>query len=116
MNLFIKDRLYLISILPEQGNFREYNAKKSILEKVIITDEEKKLVGLTEDTEKHQINWDPAKDSALVVDFSKDECEYLKNACEAASENRYADDVWEVIGKVYDYAVAELAPKTPKKK
>ena len=42
--LLIKERLYLMNVLPQQNSLIEYQLKKSIIQKVEITDEDKALV------------------------------------------------------------------------
>ena len=41
MDLHIKDRLLLPSLLPERGSFMEYNLKKAILKKIAISEQDK---------------------------------------------------------------------------
>ena len=42
--LLIKERLYLMNVLPQQNSLIEYQLKKSIIQNVEITDEDKALV------------------------------------------------------------------------
>lgn len=43
MDLHIKDRLLLPSLLPERGSFMEYNLKKAILKKIAISEQDKTI-------------------------------------------------------------------------
>ena len=97
MELLIKDRLYIPTFLPKENNFKQFNLKKEILRKVTISDEEREEVGLKQITDD--------KDTPIVVDFSNDELEYLKSACEQISDEQLPDDVWATIEKVYDTVV-----------
>jgi hypothetical protein len=102
MELTIKDRLYLPALLPRQGTFREFNLKKGILEKIAITDAEREAVGLHRVEETDRIEWDTDKEMPLTADFSREELELLKNACEKIAGESLADDMWLTVEKVYD--------------
>jgi len=106
MELNIKDRLYIPVILPKEGTFKEFNTKKEILRKIEISDGEREAVGLHENTETGRIEWDVEKDTPLSVDFGSDELTYLKQACEKISDEKLPDDMWAVVEKIYDAAVA----------
>lgn len=106
MELNIKDRLYIPVILPKEGTFKEFNTKKEILRKIEISADEREAVGLHENTETGRIEWDVEKDTPLAVDFGSDELSYLKQACEKISDEKLPDDMWAVVEKIYDAAVA----------
>lgn len=78
MELTIKDRLYLPSFLPARGNFKEFNLKKEILRKIAISDDERQEINLRENAEDKRIEWDVEKERPLLVEFSKEEMDYLK--------------------------------------
>lgn len=94
MELSVKDRLYLPSFLPARGNFKDFNLKKEILRKIAIPDEERKAIGLHENAEDKRIEWDVEKEKPLAVEFSGDEMEYLRKACERISDEELPDDMW----------------------
>jgi hypothetical protein len=102
MELTIKDRLYIPAILPKEGNFRQFNIKKDILRKIEISDKERQDVSLTENKETKRIEWDMEKDIPLNVEFSAQELEYLKNACERISDEHLPDDMWTVVERIYN--------------
>ncbi|MDR1718058.1 MAG: RNA-binding protein [Prevotella sp.] len=102
MELTIKDRLYIPAILPKEGNFRQFNIKKDILRKIEISDKERRDTGLTENKETKRIEWDVEKDIPLNVEFSTQELEYLKNACERISDEQLPDDMWAVVERIYN--------------
>ena len=104
MELFIKDRLYFSQLLPAQNTFMEFNLKKSIIEKVGLTDEDKKKFEIKEDKEAGKIVWNIEKDmkNPLVVDFTKEEIEYLRKGCEALTNAPFPDDFWVTVEKVYN--------------
>jgi hypothetical protein len=106
MNLHIKDRLLIPTFLPEKGNFMEFNLKKSIIKKIAITEAERAEYSIVENREEKRIEWDVAKDAEkpLTVDFSKEEMEYLKHACEAISEQQLPDEIWVVAEQIYNAA------------
>lgn len=102
MDLLIKDRLYIPAFLPKEGNFKDFNTKKNVLNKIAITSDEREAVGLKENKETKRIEWDVEKDTPLVVDFSTDEMQYLKTSCEKISDQSLPDDMWQTVEKLYD--------------
>ena len=97
MELLIKDRLYIPAFLPKEGSFKDFNTKKSILNKI-----ERSAVGLKENAETKRIEWDVEKDTPLVTDFSADEMQYLKISCEKISDQNLPDDMWQTVEKLYN--------------
>lgn len=104
MELHIKDRIYIPQILPQQNSFMEYNLKREIIKKIVLTEKDKEEYAIVEDSQAAKITWDYAKDmnNPLIVDFSKQELEYLKKACESLIETAYPDDFWITIEKIYN--------------
>ena len=102
MELTIKDRLYLPSCLPARGNFKEFNLKKDILRKIAISDDERQEINLRENAEDKRIEWDVEKERPLLVEFSKEEMDYLKKACERISDEELPDDMWATVETVYN--------------
>ena len=92
MELSVKDRLYLPSFLPARGNF-----------KIASPDEERKAIGLHENAEDKRIEWDVEKEKPLAVEFSGDEMEYLRKACERISDEELPDDMWATVSRIYDF-------------
>lgn len=107
MELTIKDRLYLPAIFPKEGNFRDFNIKKDIRQKIDISSAERKEIGLHESEESGRIEWQNEKETPLFVDFTSQELEYLKAACEKISDQNLPDDMWSTVEKVYN----ALAPE-----
>lgn len=70
MEMTIKDRLYLPALLPDKGNYREFNLKKGILQKIALTDAEREAVGLHRVEETDRIEWDTDKETPLVAETS----------------------------------------------
>lgn len=107
MELLIKDRLYLPAFLPKEGNFKDFNTKKSILKKIEIMQDEREAVGLKENPDNKRIEWDVEKDTPLVVDFSVEEMQYLKTSCEKISDQNLPDDMWQTVEKLYNAIQAQ---------
>ena len=84
MELNIKDRIYIPQMLPGQNSFMEFNMKRGIVKKVALTSEDIETYNIQENKEEGRITWDVQKDAEipLVVDFSKEELNYLQKACE----------------------------------
>lgn len=106
MELHIKERLLIPTILPEKGTFMEFNLKKSILSKITLTEQDRADYEIVEKREEKRVEWNVQKDAEtpLVVEFSKDELDYMKKACEAVSEQQLPDEVWAVVEHIYDEA------------
>ena len=104
MELHIKDRILIPSMLPEKNNFMEFNLKKSIIQKIGLTDADRKEYEIVEKREEQQIVWNLQKDNEvpLMVEFTKDELNYLKKACEGVSEQQMPDELWAVVECIYD--------------
>lgn len=108
MELHIKDRIYIPQLLPQSNNFMGFNLKREIIKKVALTVDDKETYSIEEDKENNRVVWNVEKDreQPLVVDFTKDEIEYLKTACEKLAEAPYPDDFWMTVEKIYDAANA----------
>lgn len=104
MELHIKDRLYFPQILPQKNSFLEFNMKKEMLSKILISEEEKKKFNIQENAENSTLTWDAELDKKepLVIDFSKKELEYIKKGIENISSTALPDDFWMFIEKIYD--------------
>ena len=104
MELHIKDRIYFPNIMPKTGTFMEFNLKKSILNKVVITEADKEHYHIEANKEAGSITWDSEKDAAepLIVTFTAEELEYLKKSCENLAGQENADDFWMVVEKIYN--------------
>ena len=104
MELHIKDRIYIPQILPAQNSFMDYNLKREIIKKVALTESDKAEYNIVEDTKEGKITWDSKKDieQPLIADFSKQEIDYLKKACESLSESAYPDEFWATVEKIYN--------------
>ncbi|MDD6104095.1 MAG: RNA-binding protein [Bacteroidales bacterium] len=104
MELYIKDRLYFPQILPQKGSFLEFNMKKEILNRILITDEEKEKFNIQENAESNTLTWDAKldKENPITVDFSKQELEYITKGIESISSSAYPDDFWAFVEKVYN--------------
>ena len=86
----------------------EYNLKREIIKKVALTEKDKDEYAIVEDKQAGKVTWDSKKDmeQPLVVEFSKQEIDYLKKSCEALAESAYPDDLWATVEKIYNAANA----------
>lgn len=106
MDLHIKDRLLIPSIFPERGNFMDFNLKKSIARKIAISEQDRKDYEIVEKKEEKRIEWNVQKDAEtpLVVEFSKEELDYMRRSCEAIAEQQMPDEMWVVVERIYNEA------------
>ena len=104
MDLHIKDRLLIPSIFPERGNFMDFNLKKSIARKIAISEQDRKDYEIVEKKEEKRIEWNVQKDAEtpLVVEFSKEELDYMRRSCIA--EQQMPDEMWAVVERIYNEA------------
>ena len=107
MELHIIDRLAIPALLPKEGNFKQYNLKKSILSKIEIGEQEREEVNLRQNPETNRIEWDTEKDTPLTILFTHEEMEFLKESCEKLSDEPLQDYMWATIEKVYDAVQSE---------
>jgi hypothetical protein len=103
MELNVIDRIYIPTILPTENTFMDFNMKREIIKKVALTAEDAKTYNIQEDVENKRTTWDINKDreNPLVVDFSKQELEYLKAACEKLADKPAPDNLWATVEKIY---------------
>lgn len=109
MELHIIDRIYIPAILPAENTFMDFNMKREIIKKVGITEEDAKKYHIEEDTENKRTVWDINidRENPLVVDFTKQELDYLKSACEKLADKPAPDNLWTTVEKIYAAAQAE---------
>ncbi|KAA3701017.1 RNA-binding protein, partial [Bacteroides salyersiae] len=79
-----------------------FNTKKEILRKIEITSEERESVGLKENQETKRIEWDTEKEIPLLIEFTSEEMNYLKQSFEKISDEQLPDDMWTVVEKIYN--------------
>lgn len=85
----------------------EYNLKREIIKKVALTEKDKDEYAIVEDQQAGKATCDSKKDmEPLVVEFSKQEIDYLKKSCEALAESAYPYDLWATVEKIYNAANA----------
>ncbi|MBO6254677.1 MAG: RNA-binding protein [Bacteroidaceae bacterium] len=107
MELYIKDRIYIPQLLPQQTkSFMDFNVKREILKKVTLTEKDKETYSIEEDVENRKITWNAEKDQQepLVVEFTNEEVTMLKRSCEQLAETAYPDDFWLTVEKIYNAA------------
>lgn len=104
MLLNIKDRILIPQIMPPTGTFMEFNLKKSIFNKINITEEDKKKYNIETNKESMSITWNMEMDikEPLDVNFTEEELAYLRKSCEQLSESEHPDDIWVVVEKIYN--------------
>jgi hypothetical protein len=107
MELKIIDRLCIPALLPKEGNFKQYNLKKSILAKIEISETERTEVNLRQDPATNRIEWDAEKEMPVTVLFTHEEMDFLKESCEKLSDEPHPDYMWGVIEKVWDSVQAD---------
>ncbi len=109
MELHIIDRIYIPTILPAENTFMDFNLKRGIINKVAITQEDVEKYHIEEIKEERRTKWDinVDRENPLMVDFSRDELNYLKAACEKLADTPAPDNLWATVEKIYAAAQAQ---------
>lgn len=107
MELHIKDRIYFPQILPKENNFMDFNLKKSLLERITLTEKDREKFNIKEDQENGRITWDAKKDqeNPFVIEFTEQEQAYLKKGCESLASSAFPDDFWMFVDRLYSEAI-----------
>lgn len=114
MKFYVKDRLYMLGLLPQKAvNYKTYQMKKALLSKLQLSDEDKERYEIKQDEKTGSVTWNPQTDieNPLEIELTEDLANYLHGACEDVSEKDFTDDVWELIERVFD----ECAPLVKQK-
>ncbi len=108
MDLHIIDRIHIPTILPSENTFLDFNIKRDIIKKVALTTDDVVKYSIKEDSDSKRTTWDAKADREhpLAVDFTPQELNYLKTACEKLSDHPAPDHLWNTIEKIYT-AVSE---------
>ena len=80
-----------------------YSLRKSILNKITITEDEIKRYGIKQDADNHVI-WDIEADmkEPLAVEFSDDEITFIKKIAEQRSEEELPTELWDAVDKIWN--------------
>lgn len=103
ITLHLKDRLVLPSLFPAKVTMSGYSLRKSILNKITITEDEIKRYGIKQDADNHVI-WDIEADmkEPLAVEFSDDEITFIKKIAEQRSEEELPTELWDAVDKIWN--------------
>lgn len=106
MVLNILDRIYIPSILPSENTFMDFNMKREIIKKVALTAEDVEKYNIKEDEANKRTTWDINKDREhpLIIEFTQQELNYLKSACEKLADTPAPDNMWATVEKIYEAA------------
>lgn len=78
MKLYVKERLSILQMLPENGSLSEMVDVMEIVKKVRITQEEKTKIEYKETS--GSIIWNVTKDEGIDIEFTFEEISVLKSA------------------------------------
>lgn len=91
MNLSVKERLNVPSILPREGTYSDMVVKADIISKVTLPQEEIAEIGLKQ--VENGLTWDPSKAKDKEIEFSKLETELMSRQLKALDETgKLTDD------------------------
>ena len=102
--LHIKERLYLMNILPQENSLVNFQLKKGLMKKVELTDEDREKFEIKVYEESQNMTWNAQKDfdNPTEFEFSDMECEYVRKAIEALSDGQHPDEYWLIVTTLYD--------------
>lgn len=89
INLNVRDRLVIISILPQNGSLEEMVEILEIVKKIKFSEEEKQDIKYIQNENK--IEWDLDKDLGRDFEFSIDQIKILKDCVKELDKNKKID-------------------------
>lgn len=89
VNLNVRDRLVIISILPQNGSLEEMVEILEIVKKIKFSEEEKQDIKYIQNENK--IEWDLDKDLGRDFEFSIDQIKILKDCVKELDKNKKID-------------------------
>ena len=99
MKLSIRERISFNALLPKTGDILGQSLVKSLQDKVQVTPEEIKLIGLRQ--EGTMVRWDEKKDPNMEITFSKFELDFLKEQVKKIdAEKRVTQDNLSLLLKI----------------
>lgn len=100
MQLNVKERLVLPSMLQEKGSLSEQMTKESIIRKIALTDDEKEAF-MVKYNETGTITWNPNIDTNVEIVFTEIEEAMLKTVClKLDKENAITMDMLSICKKI----------------
>ena len=90
MKLGIKDRISLLTILPQQGDFVTLTIKQDLVEKIKITQEEIKELEIK--SENGSTFWNPKKEVEMELEFTELEEKLVKDSLEGLNTKKSLND------------------------
>lgn len=104
MKLFIKDRIIIPVLLSAsiQLTFEQYMAKKDLISKIKITEEEYEKFKI--ENVEGNIKWDIQEDlkNPIDIELDKKTASMIQKYIEEITNKTNTDDIWEVVSKLYD--------------
>lgn len=101
MELTIKDRLQIMSILPTKASLQMMKAKTSLLKKIEFTGEELEELGIDVDRKTGLISWNGEKAKTINLEFSEEEKKLLNESIDKTDSNEsVTEDMLETIEKI----------------
>ena len=109
------ERIMLPGILPERASFEVGIAVNDIKQKVAVTQDEVKRVGLRT-LPTGGMQWDAAKDRAIEFEFTNAELLIIRGALEKASKDGVLPTDAAIIKLYQDFVINEPKETKPKNK
>lgn len=104
VKLHVKERLYLMNILPQENSLVNYQLKKGLIQKIEVSEKEKEELSFQVNEKTKDITWDAQKDfeNPTEFDFNDQERQYVRDAIEKLSDGSHPDEFWLIVTNVYD--------------
>lgn len=99
MELTVKDRVYLMSLLPRKGNLKQMQIKSKLREKLDFTEKETEEIEMKV-LENNNVVWNPSKATLKEVELEEEELNLIKHAIDLLDkEESVTDDLLLTVEK-----------------
>ncbi len=104
VSLHVKERIYLMNVMPQENSLVNFQLKKELMNKLEISDEEKTKLKFSVNEKENNVTWDPEIDMAnpVEIEFNDQETAYMREAIEKLSDGAHPDEFWLIITTIYD--------------
>ena len=101
MQLEVRDRIHLASVLPQKSTLSGIKTKRDILKKISLSNEEKTEIEYVEDHSQGVVKWNSEKQKPLNVTFTDEESSFLNETFNSLDQQSLiTDELYDVFTKI----------------